>query len=366
MFTHLNKYICICGSEFANSQAFNGHKSHCKKHQLNKYGNLDKLNATREHCSKKISQTLKNKYKLAYEISNSLWISEKHTCEKCGKIMTEKFGSGRFCSRSCSNSHIVSDKTRAKQRNYYKKQSQSKSTYKICKACGKRYTKLAKTKTKFCSKYCKSMYNKLPTLIKYFGLDKDAVGHSSVFEEIKRIKQTLYDLYWVQNLTSSEIIQIFNYPSAANLTAKIFKYLEIPVRNNIQATHLNYLKGHLVAHPNFNCKQCYHTSWDNKQVFLRSSYELDYAKKLDEYKVLYEVESKRIIYFDSQENKLRVAIPDFYLVNTNELVEIKSSYTLNVQNMIDKAAEYLRMGYKFKLILDFQEVTFEDLCNMNP
>ena len=38
------EYKCICGREFDNSQAFNGHKSHCKEHQLNKYGHLDNVN----------------------------------------------------------------------------------------------------------------------------------------------------------------------------------------------------------------------------------------------------------------------------------------------------------------------------------
>lgn len=30
----------------------------------------------------------------------------KYICEKCGKLVIEKFGSGRFCSRKCANSHI--------------------------------------------------------------------------------------------------------------------------------------------------------------------------------------------------------------------------------------------------------------------
>lgn len=40
------------------------------------------------------------------EISN--WLLEKHKCEFCGKIMTEYYGSGRFCSRKCSCSYVGS------------------------------------------------------------------------------------------------------------------------------------------------------------------------------------------------------------------------------------------------------------------
>lgn len=37
-----------------------------------------------------------------------------YICEKCGKEVTEKFGSGRFCSKSCANSRIRADETKQK------------------------------------------------------------------------------------------------------------------------------------------------------------------------------------------------------------------------------------------------------------
>ena len=42
---------------------------------------------------------------------------------------------------------------------------------------------------------------------------------------------------------------------------------------------------------------------------------------------------------------MRIAIPDFYLPETNEIVEVKTAYTINVQNMKDKFEEYKRQGY---------------------
>lgn len=41
-------------------------------------------------------------------------------CEKCGKPMTELFGSGRFCSRGCANSHQRSKESREKIRQIMK------------------------------------------------------------------------------------------------------------------------------------------------------------------------------------------------------------------------------------------------------
>ena len=38
------------------------------------------------------------------------------------------------------------------------------------------------------------------------------------------------------------------------------------------------------------------------------------------------------------------------------IVEIKSTYTLDLQNMKDKKKSYLENGYKFKCICDFKEI----------
>ena len=104
-------------------------------------------------------------------------------------------------------------------------------------------------------------------------------------------------------------------------------------------------------------KTGFHITWDNKKVWYRSSYELDYAKELDEKKIKYELETLRIWYFDTQKCIDRTAIPDFYLPETNTIVEIKSSYTYDKQNMDDKIKAYKKYGYNFKLILDHKEVS---------
>lgn len=54
--------------------------------------------------------------------------------------------------------------------------------------------------------------------------------------------------------------------------------------------------------------------------------------------------------------KQRVAIPDFYLPESNTIVEIKSDYTYDKQNMDDKIKAYKEHGYKYKLILEKEEV----------
>jgi len=108
------KFQCECGKEFENPQSFNGHKGHCKVHQLAKYGNLDKMNKVAKERSIVAGKTNSKNIELKKLRALSQWITEKHKCEHCGKIMTKKFGSGRFCSRACANSKKHSAETKAK------------------------------------------------------------------------------------------------------------------------------------------------------------------------------------------------------------------------------------------------------------
>jgi hypothetical protein len=113
----MEMYKCVCGREFMNAQQFNGHKSHCKTYQLDKYGNLDVYNKVKSAFSSGASISRKRQSEKAKEKRKTLaqkWIDEKHRCEKCGRVMTVFYGSGRFCSRSCANTRQHSEETKAK------------------------------------------------------------------------------------------------------------------------------------------------------------------------------------------------------------------------------------------------------------
>lgn len=100
-------------------------------------------------------------------------------CEKCGKLVTKKFGSGRFCSRSCANSRVHSEECKERisksvknnfknmdyfsKNNLIKKRSQENHIKKFniyyknpnfCKECGKIIDYNNRHK-KFCSDKCK-------------------------------------------------------------------------------------------------------------------------------------------------------------------------------------------------------------------
>ena len=114
--TNEKTYICECGKIFYNPQSYNGHKSHCKSHLLAK-GGMPSLEASLER-QRRASTAAQVAHKEAYQNRQQQaleqWIVEKHTCEKCGQLMLKKFGTGRFCSRTCANSRAHSDKTKQK------------------------------------------------------------------------------------------------------------------------------------------------------------------------------------------------------------------------------------------------------------
>lgn len=99
-------YFCICGKHFKSQKSLSAHKSGCREYYLHRDDNIDIFIKKFKKLS--INSVAKK------EKDRLQWIDEKHQCEHCGTIMTEKFGSGRFCSRSCANSRNHSKQTREK------------------------------------------------------------------------------------------------------------------------------------------------------------------------------------------------------------------------------------------------------------
>ena len=280
----------------------------------------------------------------------------EYICQNCGKAHDGTYGSGRFCSIHCQISFSnkkrgnLSIETKQKISNSLKKEKN-----KICSICGKPF--IAKGKEKYCSSECKRFSKIIPTFIKYFSFDENIIGTSDIFKEVDRIKNMLYKDYWSDKLSGSLIAKKYDYPNPFNLTGKIFRYLDIPRRNFSEATINAYNENRLsvnIVNPIY--KHGWHTTWNNKQVYLRSSYEFDYAKYLDDNKIEYSVEQLRIPYYNSQLDSIRCAIPDFYLIQSNTIVEIKSEWTLNIQEMKDKFKAYKQLGYNCSLLYEHKEI----------
>ena len=169
-FKPIRNYQCVCGRIFNKSQAYNGHKCHCKDFQLQKYGNLDNYTKVKENivtALKKGSKIKSDKQRETRLNKLDRWISERHTCEYCGKTMSEIYGSGRFCSSSCARS--FSSNTNRETTNMKISKSVCKTLKDkgkiitkelpkiFCKKCGKQLNPHNKTK------YCQECYRKFHT-----------------------------------------------------------------------------------------------------------------------------------------------------------------------------------------------------------
>lgn len=290
-------------------------------------------------------------------------------CENCNKIHDGSYGSGRFCSNFCARSFSRKKVQKGKKeiicfvcktKITVNKHAPNNKTY--CDKCKKNKI-LQPRKCTICGqKPCKRQnicrkYKVFPSLSKYFGFDNDKIGTQQVYEEFDRIKLIIFDQYYNQEMSVPEMFSIYNHEHLGSFS-KILESIGIKFRKISAALNISYRKGRKTPHSVKSVyKHGWHRTWNNNHVFYRSSYELEFAKQLDNKHVLYEMERLRIAYWDSQTGKMRIAIPDFFLPATNEIVEIKSEWTLNEKNMIDKIKAYQKHGYNFKLLVDKKEKT---------
>ena len=214
-----------------------------------------------------------------------------------------------------------------------------------CKYCGK-----PSGVHRLCGE-CKQ-YHK-PGLYKKLGLTSGGLK-----ERYEKAFQILYEEYFVQNMSVMSIYD--KYRICCVTLQTLFADFGVKLRSVGEGLQVGVLEGRVHSpasrgvDPKF--RHGWHITWQGNSVYYRSSYELDYAQSLDESKVPYEMETKRIEYFDSQRNRKRIAVPDFYLPETNELVEIKGDWTYSEQNMKDKFKAYRDSGYKPILILEGKQI----------
>lgn len=310
-------------------------------------------------------------------------------CQICGKPHNGRYGSGRYCSSECARKAGIlhTDKSAT-----YKKVSQTlklrsndqiyqsalkgaltynknhpdkpielpvknhlykitkyryngKNIIKKCKICGQL---VCPNKDK-----CKRM---LKLNFKYFTniIDTNKLGTVDIYKEYDKLGKWLYDQYINKCKSALDIQKELGIKNFVTVYFLLQKF-KIKKRNYSQASTNSMLqkpKSFLHFH-NTNIYHCgYHTSWEGKTFWYRSSYELDYAKELDKKKIRYEVESIRMTYQRSIENRTGIMITDFYLPDSNTIVEVKSDFTYNEQDWKDRVSVLSSKGYKCMLLLE--------------
>lgn len=305
----------------------------------------------------KAKQTIEENYN---DRVNNYYINPKH-CLYCNCVIPYDKRYNKFC---CKN-HAASYNNKHRDHSIYENISnllknksiapnKNKTKRNTCKICG---ALRGECKDSYvCSKY--RLFN---GLIK-FGFDINTKGTEKIIDEFYRVKNIIEKFYLLNGSNNDKLIETFNYYGGPSNFHKILKTLDIQTRNLSEGQIFSLESGNRIDMPQVNSYHDeYHKTWDNNIVYLRSSYETDYANILDDNKIHYEVESLKIKYFDTQLNKERIAIPDFYIRDKNLIVEIKSNFTLDIQNMKDKVISYKNNGYDFKLILEHKEVDLYSL-----
>jgi hypothetical protein len=340
----------VCNSKFQNKERINK-----KEHNFQ--------NSKKENCPVCCKQF--NKINLSKHLKICL---TPNFCLNCEKQISQK---AKFCSSGCAaiynNKHFK--KERGKIINVCCKKCSTNISVKsgtvrnnfICINCKEIKIK----KCKWCgisdNKKCKridichsnSVLQLIKSMIKYFGFDKNVIGSEKIYFEYDRIKNSLLTDYFINKLSTTDLQKKYNC-----LNQRVYNALKFFTNGNLRTlSQANSLAN--TQHKGWI--YCKHITWNNKIVYLRSSYEEHYANLLDKEKIIYDVECLRVNYFDTVKNQKRIAVPDFYISKSNTIVEIKSTWTLDVQNMKDKLKAYKKLGYEFKLILNKKEVDLNSL-----
>ena len=372
----IKDYECpYCHEHFIMTRGkFSGHIKYCDANPKSKENRENDKKRAKERHNKFIEE--RNKTIKEYNFK----------CKTCGKeyILNlsdydfEHHNYSDYCSRSCANTRIHSDETKLKISNGLKNSEKFNEYFNKIKSKNPNYKKNKKGEyVKIKKYYCgsKELNEKNPEISKRqspkyfnkfipFGLDISTLYTENFIDEYYKVKQLLYNEYVINYLSPKDIYDKYNckeYFNNSETLLHVFKNMNFPIRNYSQAVKNAWFTGNLKCGFTHNqYKSCWHTTWNNKEVYLRSSYELDYAKELDEQQIDYEVEKLRIKYWNTQEQEYKCAIPDFYLPKENMIVEIKSSWTLDEQQMKDKMKEYKKLGYNCKLICNHKELILNE------
>jgi hypothetical protein len=286
-------------------------------------------------------------------------------CKYCGEeFKSLKSENRKFCSKNCQLKSINSIK-----KDYNKtkivKCTDCKCDIKIkinanisncrCKNCKNKQCNQCKycgeiLNTNVVCKDCKPYIQNI-SLFKKLGIELQNKKLNILNKEAINILSEMYYDKKYSRLQMSEILNIDK-----KTLYKFFIKNNFNLRSLSESVSNSIYQGRLTYNEIKNqYKSGWHKTWNNTDVYCRSSYELDYCSILDEKKEEYYMEKIRIKYWDSIKKKERLAIPDFYLPNKNEIVEIKSDWTYDEQNMNDKIIAYKNAGYNIKIILEHIE-----------
>ena len=285
-----------------------------------------------------------------YKKRSDLNIIQK-VCPQCGITFYTKNKLKVTCNSSCSNRYFRGHKTINQRRQISNKLTKTR----YCKWDGSIINRNIDGNRKVCKKH-KNLYA-MRRFLHRLGCNMNKLGTPDIWNEYNNIVNSLFTDYYISMMSLCDLEKKYNI-NCNLLGFHLPKIFGKPLRNREESARCCFVNRKIpVNNKPFKYKSGYHIGFNGKQYHYRSSYELEYYKLLDIQKIEYLVEPLYIKYFDTIKNIWRYAVPDLYIPSSNTIIEIKSLYTYDKQNMIDKYNEYKKQ-YNFKLILNKVEYEF--------
>lgn len=268
----------------------------------------------------------------------------------CPKCQTSHTKPGAYCSRSCANSRgprseDFKNKVRLKLKG---RRSPRKGTGKIKKNTFSKITGKENYSDCWSDPRRARFFKKVSV---WFNIPLQTPDTSNEFE---KLKQHISELYHKKQMSSLEIKKELNIPLPNGHMPAFLKQMGVKRRTLSESSVVAISTGRMTPPGNNKAYKCgWHIDFEGISHYYRSSYEQIFYEKLDEKRISYQTESKRLPYYDSVLQKQRIAIPDV-IIRNNVIFEIKSNYRFKVdrQNMIDKFVSYKKQGYRALLVID--------------
>jgi uncharacterized protein YehS (DUF1456 family) len=302
-------------------------------------------------------------------------------CSLCNIQFIPSYSKQKFCGHSCSATST--NKSRTKVKGYKNpqasklrginmidklKKSKTKDEWKRCPFTQIRYCPvtgvvLPKNSKQLDNKWCQMISHQMPTinlLATTFNIELKRQDTTSKLDDAFEKLRVAYE---VDNMSTPELHKVFNIACSEGHVSNFLRGLGIKRRSFKEASKLAVETGRW-KQPSGESSYINgdHIDWQGHIHHYRSSYELSFYLQLDELELPYETESKSILYYDSQRQISRYAIPD--VIMDTLIYEIKSMWTYDRQNMADKFGAYKALGYTPYLILDGK--LYEELIDSKP
>jgi hypothetical protein len=291
-----------------------------------------------------------------YERHTKSCFTNRNTKKNCLQCNASISINKKFCNQRCAalfNGPKRSSMSREKQRQSIKDTIKVKSApfTKIypCLICGKYHP----TRVNNC---CTVSTRLLPSLGKWFGLDLTIRGTQEFKQTLDTLSKKLQAEYDVSSIVA--MAKNYGHDNVGNFS-KLLTGLDIQFKSQSEAALQAIANGRKIpVNPNF--KNGYIPT-SSEPIFYRSSYEQRIFQELLDMQIQFEVEKHRIVYFDSISNKQRIAIPD--ITAQNKIIEIKSDWTYDEINMLDKCVAYTKEGFSVFMIKEFELFKYNNVLH---